>query len=544
MNLKFIIPPLFVLAFFLTFLFIEKNNQTDEILKNGFVFYENPTRHIFKSDLVFSSGIIELIHYKQDNDKNHLLKAQQFFESSLGFMNQKKYTIHNEVLGEILNYNQEAISLTKKEYSLDEVYAVRSGYQRSLAKMEQLTWENVRDVYQIYIERDDQFKKTIFILGFVLFIFALLFSFLFHRYSKKLQQSIDNFSELLNITQEAIIIFDEKQNIINVNESAREIFNYGQKSFVGKNIFEFVPKDEIPKVISGLSKNKVSPYELNLYKADGTLFPALASGGNIVRNEKSYRVTTIVDLTNLKEKEMQLLQQSRLALLGEMIGNIAHQWRQPLSLITTTISALEFKQEYSGITKDDITKANETILNAANYLSQTIDNFRNFANQKQLSEEFIVATTIHLAVDIVKASYNNNFITLDINLDETIKYCGNKNLLSQVILNILENAKDALVANISENKIVLLSLKLENDFIVISIKDNGGGISEEIKEKIFDPYFTTKHQSQGTGLGLYMSTQIIQQHFNGTLEVFNTKDQNGYGALFIISFPIQTIDEI
>jgi len=544
MNLKFIIAPLTVLAFFLTYLFIEKNNQTDEILKNGFVFYENPTRHLFKSDLVFSSGIIELIHYKQDNDKNHLLKAQQLFESSLGFMNQKKYMIHSEVLGEVFKYNQEAISLTKREYSLDEVYAVRTGYQKTLAKMEQLTWENVRDVYQIYIGRDDQFKKTIFILGFALFIFALLFSFLFHRYSKKLQQSIDNFSELFNLTQEAIIIFDDKYNIKNVNESARKIFNYGENSFVGKNIFDFIPKDEIPKVVSGLSKNKISPYELHLYKADGTIFPTLTSGGNIIRNGQTYRVTTIVDLTNLKEKEMQLLQQSRLALLGEMIGNIAHQWRQPLSLITTTISGLEFKQEYSGITKEDINKANKTILNAANYLSQTIDNFRNFANQKQLSEEFIVATTIHLAVDIVKASYSNNFITLEVDLDESISFCGNKNLLSQVILNILGNAKDALCADILEDKMVFLSLKLENDLIIISIKDNGGGISEDIKEKIFDPYFTTKHQSQGTGLGLYMSMQIIQQHFNGTLEVFNTKDKNGYGALFVITIPTKKIDEI
>jgi len=410
--------------------------------------------------------------------------------------------------------------------------------------MEQLTWENVRDLYQIYIERDDQFKKTIFILGFVLFIFALLFSFLFHRYSRKLQQSIDNFSELFNLTQEAIIIFDEKHNIINANESARKIFDYTQSSFVGKNIFEFIPKDEIPKVVSGLSKTKISPYELHLYKADGTIFPTLTSGGNIIRNGKSYRVTTIVDLTNLKEKEMQLLQQSRLALLGEMIGNIAHQWRQPLSLITTTISGLEFKQEYSGITKEDINKANETILNAANYLSQTIDNFRNFANQKQLSEDFVVATTIHLAVDIVKASYSNNFITLEVDLDESISFCGNKNLLSQVILNILGNAKDALCADILENKMVFLSLKLENDLIIISIKDNGGGISEDIKEKIFDPYFTTKHQSQGTGLGLYMSMQIIQQHFNGTLEVFNTKDKNGYGALFVITIPTKKIDEI
>ncbi|MBI3874071.1 MAG: PAS domain S-box protein [Arcobacter sp.] len=268
--------------------------------------------------------------------------------------------------------------------------------------MEQVTWENVGELYQVYINQDKDFKETILIFGCILFLLASLFSYLLYRYSKKLQQSLDNFSELLNLTQEAIVIFDEKYNIVNINNSARKIFNYPSNSFLGKNITDFIPQEELPKVFNALMTSRTAPYELNLYKNDGSIFPALASGGNITRNGKPYRLSTIIDITELKEKEVQLLQQSRLALLGEMIGNIAHQWRQPLNLITTTISGLEFKQDYSEISKEDIVKANATILNAANFLSTTIDNFRNYLNQNQAVEEFIIYDTIKLALDIVK----------------------------------------------------------------------------------------------------------------------------------------------
>ena len=417
MNLKFILTPLIGLALFLGYLFVEKSNQTQEIINNGFVFYENPTRHIFKSSIVFSNGLSELEQYKQDNEKYHLEKAQTFFESSLGFMNQKKYEVNKELFNEILACNNEAIRFTNGDFSQDELYVLKNKYFKILVNMEQVTWESVGNIYQIYIEQDDTFKSTIIIFGLILFTFALFFTFLFHQYSKRLQRSVKNFSELFNLTQEAIIIFDENYTIAKVNKSAKNIFGYTESAILGKNVFEFIPKSEVEKVTTALSHNRAHPYELNLYKSDGTLFPALASGGNIERDGKMYRLTTIVDLTTLKQQEVLLLQQSRLALLGEMIGNIAHQWRQPLSLITTTISGLEFKQEYSRITAEDVVKANEIILNAANYLSQTIDNFRNFSNQKHLQETFVVAEAIYLAIDIVKASFKNNFIPLEVDVD-------------------------------------------------------------------------------------------------------------------------------
>lgn len=237
-----------------------------------------------------------------------------------------------------------------------------------------------------------------------------------------------------------------------------------------------------------------------------------------------------------RQKDSLLQQQARLASMGEMIGNIAHQWRQPLSAITTAISGLKFKNEFGMMEPYDIIETNDSIIKNADFLSKTIDNFRSFFKKEQIKKKFFVANAILDTISLIKASYENNFIKLEVDLDENISYFGCSNMLSQVVLNILTNAKDAFLTTEIHNKVVSISLKEINDFIEIQIADNAGGISDNIKDKIFEPYFTTKHQSQGTGLGLYMSTQIMHNHFNGVLSVDNVETEHGVGACFVLKF--------
>jgi len=538
MKLKYLLIPIFLFFFFLTYVFIEKSNQSNVIVNNGFAFYENPTRHILKSNLLFSNGILELREFKEDKKLFHLEKAKKYFESSLGFMNQKKYQGY-PCLSQIIAVHNQALKITTDDFTIEELYDLQKKYQKTTAKLEQATWTQVGVLYQLYITNDQKFERTIVVFGVILFISLLIFIYFIYVSSQNLKKSIDNFSELLNLTQEAIIIFDEKHQIVTINEAAKKIFDYQNDSFLGKDIFDFVPKEEIGKVQIALQSEKIIPYEINLYKQTGVIFPALASGGNIIRDGKKYRLSTIIDLTNLKEKEIQLIQQSRLATLGEMIGNIAHQWRQPLNLITTTISALEFKQEYSKVTAEDIKGANTTILNTANFLSETIETFRNFSKKEYAQENFNLSEVVTQAVDIVKASYDNNFITVSFDLDKSLQYYGDKNLLSQILLNLLGNAKDVLVNNNIEDKKVFISLSQESEFIHITVVDNGGGINDEVKNKIFDPYFTTKHQSQGTGLGLYMSKQIVGQYFKGDIEAVNSDLLGTAGASFLLKIQRQ-----
>ena len=244
-----------------------------------------------------------------------------------------------------------------------------------------------------------------------------------------------------------------------------------------------------------------------------------------------------------KESQMSLLmqQQSRLAALGEMMGNIAHQWRQPLSAITATISGLEVKNQFGIIEKNDISEAHSNIMKSSEFLTKTIEDFRNFFQKDSPTQNFLISSTIKQVVSMIKASYDSNDITLKSELDETLCINGADSLLSQVILNILSNARDILIQNNINQKTVSIILKQEDDKIIISIKDNGGGVKDDIKNKIFDPYFTTKHQSVGTGLGLYMSSQIIKNHFHGIITVDNQKDDDGFGAIFSIAIPYQKV---
>ncbi|MBI3874094.1 MAG: GHKL domain-containing protein [Arcobacter sp.] len=240
-----------------------------------------------------------------------------------------------------------------------------------------------------------------------------------------------------------------------------------------------------------------------------------------------------------RQQNILLEQQSRMAALGEMIGNIAHQWRQPLSGITVYASSLGLKNELNIVSKKDINDTTASIIQHANYLSQTIDDFRNFIKNDTPKEKFLIQKSFIQAKDITYASLENNYITLDIVDDNEELYInGFINELTQVFINIINNAKDILIEKKIEDKLIQVKFYKQNNNIYITIHDNGGGIKDEIRDKIFDPYFTTKHKSQGTGLGLYMSLKIINEHFNGNIFVRNEeisfKDKVYTGAKFFI----------
>ena len=244
-----------------------------------------------------------------------------------------------------------------------------------------------------------------------------------------------------------------------------------------------------------------------------------------------------------KQNERIILQQSKVAAIGEMIGNIAHQWRQPLSVITTqatgTKLSLEFEKE---ITKIQLMETMDNINKQAQYLSKTIDDFRNFfiGNVSDI-HHFDIKNTLKNVRNLTKDTFNNNFIEYF----DDIKECrlkGNENILIQAFINIYNNSKDALINNSINEKLFFVKTWTENGSLIITIKDNGNGIPKDVIEKVFDPYFTTKHESLGTGIGLYMTNQIITKQFKGSIEVSNKtysiKDKEYVGAEFIIKLPI------
>jgi phosphate/phosphite/phosphonate ABC transporter binding protein len=220
------------------------------------------------------------------------------------------------------------------------------------------------------------------------------------------------------------------------------------------------------------------------------------------------------------EKERMLIHQSRLAAMGEMIGHIAHQWRQPLNLMGLIIQGIADAYKYGDLSGEYLEKSVNKGMDVINLMSQTIDDFRNFFKPDKVKQEFNIKDIIEKSISFVISGFKNNNIDLKADIRDDITIFGYPNEYRHVLLNILSNAKDILLERNVKNPIVKLSAHVENGKSVVLISDNGGGIDKSIIDKIFEPYFTTK-DDKGTGIGLYMSKMIIEKNMGGSLSVKN-----------------------
>ena len=240
-----------------------------------------------------------------------------------------------------------------------------------------------------------------------------------------------------------------------------------------------------------------------------------------------------------RQQQLLMLHQSRLAQMGEMISMIAHQWRQPLNSLAMLNQAIIIKYKRDKLDDDNIEYFKENSNNQIQNMSKTIDDFRDFFKPEKEKVEFIINDVVSDAIDMVKPIFENNKIDIIFENKNKYKTLGFPNELGQTILNIINNAKDALVENkicdksdstsCHKNKQIKITLKEEKiavensnfQTITLTISDNAGGIPQNIIDKIFDPYFSTKEEKDGTGLGLYMAKLIIEDHMGGKLSVSN-----------------------
>ena len=246
------------------------------------------------------------------------------------------------------------------------------------------------------------------------------------------------------------------------------------------------------------------------------------------------RVKDEVEANRIKDK--QLNDQAKFAQLGELIGNIAHQWRQPLNAISSAATGMQTMRQLGISDEDDENKSIQQISDTTQTLSSIINNFRDFVNQKNEKSDVIVQDLLNTTINVISSSLENDDLEILTKFpDEDIELSIISGSLSQVILNIIKNSQDALskIEN-EQNKEVVIEVYTSNNDLKISIKDNANGISEDILPKIFDPYFTTKHQSQGVGLGLYVVRESMEKHLNGRIDV-NTSSN---GTEFILTFPM------
>ena len=275
-------------------------------------------------------------------------------------------------------------------------------------------------------------------------------------------------------------------------------------------------------------------------------------------DEKTKELITLNELLEKKiskevqqnrKKDIIMFQQARFASLGEMLNNIAHQWRQPLGSITMIVQSFQTKMQLGKLTDEFIDdKVNDALL-LANNMSNTLDDFKNFFSPDKSKIKFDIEKCIEHSIELSKYLLSKENIKIELIIKDKITLNSFYNEISHVFLNIISNSKDALCSNVDKNdRIIKIMVSKYKNRAMINMLDNGGGIPPEIVPKIFEPYYTTKYKSAGTGIGLYMSRQIIEKHINGSISykniVHKIKDNKNYNcSLFTIKIPINDEDK-
>ena len=226
-----------------------------------------------------------------------------------------------------------------------------------------------------------------------------------------------------------------------------------------------------------------------------------------------------------KQKEQLIYQQSKQAAMGQMLNNIAHQWRQPLNAVSITVGKLEYASKKDILQKEDLDSSLQSIKSLVKQMSDTIDDFRNFFKPDKAKGYFSLLQCLKNSASVVSEAYESQNIKISIICDPQIECFGYERELMQVLLVCFGNSKDAIEENgVKEGKITVVGKQTPHGDVSITITDNGGGVKNEIIHDIFDPFFTTKEEGKGSGIGLYMSKQIIEQGMQGSIFAVNSTD--------------------
>jgi PAS domain S-box-containing protein len=371
-----------------------------------------------------------------------------------------------------------------------------------------------------------------------------------------LELSRDRYLELYDFAPLGYVTLDDKGIILKINLTGAKLLGTPRAALIGKSFTSFIKSGDSRKIFRHLRRCKNAGEQLVtelgiIVKGEGVIQTQLSIVPYRDDEGKTLYRTAITDITARKEAEMALraetaerlrameelremdrilLQQSRQAAMGEMIGNIAHQWRQPLNALGLTIQDISLAYELGSFTKEQLDASIAGAMDIIFHMSQTIDDFRNFYKPDREKRWFKVNHVVTKAVSLIEANFREHRISIDVNADDDLEIRGYHNEYAQVLLNIMMNARDALLERGTTDPWVTLNARMEKGKSVVTISDNAGGIVAEIMDRIFDPYFTTKESGLGTGIGLFISKTIIEKKMGGRLSARNA----GFGAEFRI----------
>ena len=465
----------------------------------------------------------------------------------------------------IYTHNDTKITYIKKLY--DWSWVIATGFKVSDAnKIIEERRKILEEKYTIYKEKIFLYIFIItLLLMFIAYFVAKLIENKFLEYrskeSEQLEKELIAKNKIINLEEEfnsffqlsinLQLIANKEGKILQVNNACETILGYKKEELINTSYINLIHPDDLDKTMEERRKLEIGDsvyYFENRYKHKNGTYINLAWSSTVNTSNNLVYATAqnithakAVELEN-KEKEKILFQQNKLAAMGEMLGNIAHQWRQPLSTISTGATGVKLQNEMNILDNASLNQTMDTINDSAQYLSQTIEDFRSFFDPRNSNEtQFLISHAINKTLELTKSQFVAKEIEIITNIED-ILLTSKENELIQVLVNILNNAKDALETIQNQRKIIFINTYKNNNRLVIEIKDTAKGIDSTIIDRIFEPYFSTKHKSQGTGIGLYMSQSIITSSLNGILSVKNEtfifEEIEYTGAKFLIDIEI------
>jgi PAS domain S-box-containing protein len=470
---------------------------------------------------------------------------------------QAKNTMDKSILrrlGEGLNSNTQSdyyLALVDLGHSIDYL----KQYEEFL--LDELNELKIKQQNQIFNKINETKKTGIISLVFMLLLTTLIVSFItrliikvennLRNTQETLQENLDETNYILNTVMESIVI-SENGVCIDVNDETLRTFNYTSKSeLIGKSTDIFIAPESLELVQSQEKSESVEPYEINCITNDGKILPSIIKVYNFKnKSGTTIRISAIVNLSEIKDKDRLIFQQSKMATMGEMLENIAHQWRQPLSVITTLASGLDIQITAGIVNNEQISAKLTKIVDSAQHMSQTIDDFRDFFKSNKEKKAFNIVEAVERTFYLLSSKLSNRSIII-LKDCEDVTIIGYENELIQAFMNIVNNAIDVLEESKQSERLIQVTIKKVDGEVYISLKDNGGGIAQEVLKKIFDEHFTTKGDKDGTGIGLYMTKMIVEK-LNGTIiaqnETFTYNDETFNGVNFIITFQLPQEAEV
>ena len=436
----------------------------------------------------------------------------------------------NITIGESSSTNDFLSYLNKQNVKPEELFIICSGLKNAL-----LEFLNNLNLNSLEISNDlNQ-------------IFENFFTNFLETYSKTAKAIEKALNKSADIVDKQVILSrtDLDGKIIKVSSAFCKMNGYKSSEVIGQSHNIFRHNDTTNKTIDDLWKTiksgKIWVGELKNIKKNGefywvetTIYPNFDNMRNIISFDAISQ-----DITSKKVIESQqnlLIEQSKHAAMGEMISMIAHQWRQPLQAVSILVQKIPLIKMIDGqITDELVDSVVDDVGKQLQYMSKTIDDFRDFFKPNRKKETIDISIIVNKSIDFLGYLLKANSIKLNIKNDMQIEVFVYLNEIVQVIINIIKNACDALDEKNIKDKIINISTLKEDNYICIIIEDNAGGIPDNVIGKIFEPYFSTKNNKNGTGLGLYMCKTIIEQHSNGVINVENTK----IGAKITIKLPLK-----